>query len=275
MKSISWLGVAGLKIETDDGWILFDPYLSRHTKFETFFKPILPKARLVEGFLNNHQSIAAIFVSHTHSDHAADIPKFAQLSSAKICGSKSLGIILKTFGVAKNFLNVEDNPAISGNGWKVTAIKSKHGKALLGKEPFPGEITKFPKKPRVVRYRTGQTFNFLVEIEGLKILHLGSAELIEANLSSALEKPADIAFFCVPGWDKEEALKRFLKTAKPKVVIPFHYDDFSSELNQENIKTIPGIDLALFTSAVKKLAPETKLLKIKPLEVTTISKLIG
>lgn len=275
MSSISWLGVAGLKIEIDDGWILFDPYLSRHTKFETFFKPILPKAQLIEEFLKKHPNIEAIFVSHTHSDHAADIPKFAELTSAKICGSKSLGVILESLGINKNFWNLEEKPKIAGNGWKVSAILSRHGKALFGKEPLPGEITNFPKSPRVFHYRTGRAFNFLIKVEGKRILHFGSAELNEANLSKALDKPADIAFFCVPGWNKGRALERLLRTAQPKVLIPFHYDDFSRALNSGKIKRIPKIDLDGFISTAEKLAPETRLVNIKPLEVINISELMG
>lgn len=273
MSSISWLGVAGLKIEVNDRYILIDPYLSRHSKFETLFAPILPKRRPIEEFARAHKNIEAIFVSHTHSDHAADIPKLAELTGAKICGSKSLGVILQTFGVEKNFWNLEEMPEVSGNGWKVTAIVSKHGKALFGREPFPGEITKFPKKPRVFHYRTGKALNFLIEVEDKRILHFGSAELDETNLAKVINKPIDIVFFCVPGWNKEKALERLLKAVRPKVLIPFHHDDFSSPLNPNEVKTIPGVDLKAFISSAKKLAPETRLVNIKPLEVINTSRL--
>jgi len=275
MKSIAWLGVAGLKIATDNGWILVDPYLSRHSKFETLFRPLLPKVKTIEPFLNDHPNVEAIFISHAHSDHAADIPEFAKRTNAKICGSKSLGVILRTFDADKNFVNLEENPIITGESWRVTAIASRHGKAILGKEPLPGEITKFPKKPRVFHYRTGAVFNFLIEIDGASILHFGSAELVEGNLSKALVSPVDIAFFCVPGWNKERALERFLSVAPPKVLVPFHYDDFSRPSQREKVKTIVGIDLDGFMASARKIAPETKVVMLKPFERIELQKLVG
>jgi len=267
--------VAGLKIGTDEGWILIDPYFSRHTKFETLFRPLLPKAEAVDPFIDEHPDIKAIFISHTHSDHAADIPRFAERTNARVCGSASLGAILRTFDADANFVNLQEMSVVEGNGWKVTAIPSRHGKAILGKEPLPGEIERFPKKPRVFHYRTGAVFNFLVETGGVSILHFGSAELVESELLKVLSAPADLTFFCVPGWKKGRALERFLGVAPPKVLVPFHYDDFSRPMKRGEFKKVAGADLDGFLECARRTAPETRIEMLKPFEEVELSGLLG
>ena len=272
MRSLAWLGVAGLKIGTDEGCILIDPYVSRHTKFELLFRPLLPKTDAIASLLERLPNIEAIFVSHTHSDHAADVSELANRTGAKVCGSESLRTMLATFGADGNFVDLMDTPVVEGKGWKVTAIPSKHGKAILGKEPLPGKIKRFPKRPRTYHFRTGEVFNYMIEIDDKKIFHFGSAELVEKNIAKVCTA-ADVVFFCVPGWKKDDALKRMLNLLKPKVLVPFHYDDFTRPLDETDIKEVAGADLEGFVNTARALAPATKVIMVRPFEDVDISRL--
>ena len=81
---IQWLGTAGFAIEHDGFVLLIDPYLTRAslaTCLTTALQPAL--ARLARVL----PRADAIVLSHTHFDHALDVPALAKQTGAPVFGS--------------------------------------------------------------------------------------------------------------------------------------------------------------------------------------------
>jgi hypothetical protein len=108
-------------------------------------------------------------------------------------------------------------------------IPSRHGLVLFGRVPYPGEIDGSKTPPlRANDYRLGDMFMISVEVESTVFLHVGSANYIPEQLEG---RRCDVLFLCVPGWRNTDGYPdRLVDMVQPKLVIPFHHDDFSAPM---------------------------------------------
>ena len=78
MVIVKWLGVAGLEFTWNGHTYLIDPYLSRNSKTEVFFKKPVSKINVIDTYLDSLQGkLAAIIIGHCHQDHAMDVPELS------------------------------------------------------------------------------------------------------------------------------------------------------------------------------------------------------
>src|SRR5213593_1168812 len=86
---LRWLGAAGFEISDDATSILIDPFVSRPTALQALF-PLDIDTEAVDRYVidpmmrsGSFKNLKAILVSHTHIDHAQDVPyilsRFAKL----------------------------------------------------------------------------------------------------------------------------------------------------------------------------------------------------
>jgi L-ascorbate metabolism protein UlaG (beta-lactamase superfamily) len=96
---------------------------------------------------------------------------------------------------------------------------------LLGRVPFPGEISDCDAIPlRTEGYRCGAVFSVEIEVEGKRIYHLGSANLIDG---AAGKRQVDLLLLCVAGWTTTERfVPRVLSAFAPRRVLLSHWDNF-------------------------------------------------
>ena len=116
---LRWLLTAAFEVFTENFKILFDPWITRPSNATPQLNTIISDIR----------DFDAIFLSHGHYDHCADIPKIVKNTDTKVYCSKQVGdLFLKDFGVSKkNIQKIVPSQTIEFQpDFKVTMIRSQH-----------------------------------------------------------------------------------------------------------------------------------------------------
>jgi L-ascorbate metabolism protein UlaG (beta-lactamase superfamily) len=268
MVSVRWTGAAGIEFTHSDRVILIDPYLTRPGKIEVFFKRVRPKVDVVNRYLQGLTGkLSAIIVGHTHFDHALDIPVFAQHLDGLLVGNSSLEALMAMHGMPGRVTVCKGRERVQlFGGAAVTMIPSVHGLVAFGRIPSSGEINPTGRLPlKSSEYRHGTVFMTKLELDGKVFMHAGSANFIESELHG---HSCDVLCMCVPGWRKVPGYTtRLLQIVKPKIIVPFHYDDFSAPISL-NMKapTLPLQDVAGFLKRISESAPDAEIRKARLFE---------
>ncbi len=268
MINVKWTGAAGLEFRYDGGTLLVDPYYSRINRFRMFFGKVQPDLELIQKVCLHTGEVNAVITGHSHFDHVMDVPDFIKHLDCKLVGNSSLETLMARHGMPGRVTVCSGNETVKlGNNASVTMIPSEHGRVILGRVPFTGEITDSGSLPmKASEYCHGTVFAPLLSIMGKKFLHLGSSGFIEEELVGC---NSDVLFLCVPGWKKaKDYPEKIIELTTPGTVVLFHYDDFfkpyagkTDKLNFLDIKTMikrikscsPNIDVItpdLFESLV-------------------------
>lgn len=261
MVNVRWTGAAGLEFTCSDQVILIDPYLSRPGKIEVFLKRVRPKVDVVNRYLQGLTGkLSAIIVGHTHFDHALDIPVFAKHFDGPLVGNSSLETLMGMHGMPGRVTVCKGRERVQlPGGAAATMIPSVHGLVAFGRMPYPGEINPSGRLPlKSSEYRHGTVFMTKLQLDGKVFMHAGSANFIESELHG---HSCDVLFMCVPGWKKVPGYTtRFLQMVKPKIIVPFHYDDFSAALSPNmKVPTLPLQDVAGFLKRISSTAPDAEI----------------
>ena len=261
MVKVRWTGAAGLEFVHEGQAILIDPYHSRLGKFEVFFRHVSPKTEVINKYLESLTGqLSAIIVGHTHLDHALDIPAFAKHFDGPLVGSSSLETLMAIHGLSGRVTVCKGRERVElPGGAAVTMIPSIHGLVAFGRTPYAGEIDPKGKPPLKAReYRHGTVFIPKLEIGGTVFMHMGSAYFIEPELEGHY---CDVLFMCIPGWKSIPGYTtRLLQIVKPKIIVPFHYDDFSAPMSPDmKVPTLPLQDMSGFLKKISQGAPDAEI----------------
>jgi L-ascorbate metabolism protein UlaG (beta-lactamase superfamily) len=270
MVHVRWTGAAGIELTHRGRTVLIDPYHSRPGKLELAFMPLKPKPKLIRKYLDMLPGkLSAIIVGHTHFDHALDIPEFVKDFDGPLVGSSSLDTLMRISGFSNRVVVCSGGERVElFEGAAVRMIRSRHGLVAFGRVPYPGEIDPSLKLPlRASQYRLGTAFMPRIELGGKVFLHAGSANFIESELDGC---DCDVLLMCVPGWKKvPEYTTRFLQIVKPKVVMPFHFDDFTTPLKAgKKPRYLPLQDITRLLRRILENAPDAEIRLLQPFEST-------
>jgi len=268
MVNVRWTGTAGLEFTHEGQVILIDPYHSRPGKFQVFFRHVSPKTDVINKYLESLTGqLSAIIVGHTHFDHALDIPVFAEHFYGPLIGNASLDTLMTMYGKSGRVTVCKGGERVKlPGGAVVTVIPSTHGLVAFGRAPYPGEINPADRLPlKSNEYRHGTVLIPKLEIGGTVFMHMGSANFIESELEGHY---CDVLFMCVPGWKKIPGYTtRLLQIVKPKIIVPFHYDDFSAPMSPDmKTPTLPLQDMAGFLKKISQSAPDAEIRQVRPFE---------
>jgi L-ascorbate metabolism protein UlaG (beta-lactamase superfamily) len=226
---VRWLGTAGFAISHGGFTVLIDPYVTRAPLARCVLSKLASDGRAID----RHASRAdAIVVGHTHFDHALDVPEIAKRTGATVFGSRSAATLCRAAGLPEaRVRDVERapgaDPIVAEVGpFRLRFVPSAHSRFVLGRVPFPGDITDCDDVPmRAERYRCGAVFAVEITVAGKTIVHLGSAELARSDGFASRE--ADLLLLCVAGWTSSANLpERVARALSPKNVVLSHWDDF-------------------------------------------------
>jgi L-ascorbate metabolism protein UlaG (beta-lactamase superfamily) len=225
---VQWLGTAGFALESGGYTLLLDPYLTRASLLRCVVAPLRSDGWLVGRYTPRAD---AIVVGHTHFDHALDVPAIARQTGARVFGSRSCAALCLASGVpARQVRDVETEGLTREieaevGPFRLRFVPSAHSSLLLGRVPFPGEISDCDAIPlRTEGYRCGAVFSVEIEVEGKRIYHLGSANLIDG---AAGKRQVDLLLLCVAGWTTTERfVPRVLSAFAPRRVLLSHWDNF-------------------------------------------------
>jgi L-ascorbate metabolism protein UlaG (beta-lactamase superfamily) len=260
MIRTTWTGAAGLIFESESDIILIDPYFTRVNLFNTLLGPISPDERAVEKQLDSFSKpISAVIVGHTHSDHALDVPLIVRKTHAQPVGSRSLETLMAISGIPGRTMVCDGGETVVLNERAaVTMIPSAHGRVILNKVPFQGEIRATAVLPmKAGGYRVGTVFAPKLQIDGITFLHIGSAGFIEEALQG---HSCDVLFLCVAGWKKRQGYpQRIIETTRPRTVVLIHYDDFSKP-HRDKTRKLPFLDMGAMIRTIKAQSPKIEVL---------------
>ncbi len=251
---LTWLGTAGFVIESRETTLLVDPFITR-PGLRRLLRPMVPDDLAIARHVP--RKVDAVLCGHSHYDHAADAPRIARIAKAKLVGSASTCAWGAAEGLSEDQLvRIPSRGAVVRFGdVEVRFVPSRHGKIVLGRVPFPGEVHGVPRTPaRAWHYRMGGAFGILVKAPGVSVYHNGSADLVDAELEG---ERADVLVAGLAGRKgTENYVARLVSALGPSLVVPTHHDAFFAPL-ERGLHLLPGIDLDGFVSEVRLHAPET------------------
>ncbi len=253
---LTWEGTAGFTCKLGDRTLVLDPYVSR-VSLLGHLKPMRPDEALVERvFPEAHE----VIIGHAHYDHILDAPSICHRTGARLLGSPSACNVGRAAGLPERqlveTLGLEDIPCGDCNA---RGLPSRHGKVYFGRVTLPGDITEPPPwPPRFTHLRHGQVLNWLVEGQGLRVVHVDSADFITEHFAAVGE--VDVLCLCAIGRRyRPNYTKEAIELLRPKVVVPCHWDYFFRPYEAE-VRQLPGVDLEGFIEEVRAAGADCALL---------------
>ena len=262
MINVRWIGAAGLEFTYEGRTILVDPYLTR-VNAKALSGPLVPDRQRIQAYRNEIPGkLTAVIVGHTHFDHALDIPEIAGTFEGPLLGSQSLKNRMTFTGGTDRVVTCRGGEQIElFPGATVTMLVSEHG-IVNGSVPSPGEIRTDRPPQMADEYKLGTIFITCLKLGKISFMLAGSAGFRPENLDG---HTADVLFMCVPGWKlAPHYTSRLPEMAKPKIIIPYHFDNFFRPLDLDgNAPELPDLDLEGFRESVLKSAPNVEFRKVR------------
>ncbi len=238
---IEWLGHGSFLFESPKGLrLLLDPWISTNPKCPGKYKDI-----------SSFSKIDYILWTHGHVDHFMlnDASDLIEMYNPKVIAPWELGFFIKEEipkADCQIFTLANKGATADYDGLKITMVEAFHsaGAQLTG---FKG-INRF----------VGEAVGYILEFEnGLKVYHSGDTSLM-GDMKTVIGDfyQPDVAILPIGGvftmGSREAAFA--CSMIKPGIAIPEHYGTFPV-LEQSS---------EVFIKEVKRLAPETRVLDIRP-----------
>lgn len=246
---VRWLGTAGFEITHGPYTLLIDPYVTRAPLSVCVTGPLKSDDNAVRVFAPQAD---AIVVGHCHFDHALDVPAIARATGALVFGSRSTARLCHAFGIPSKLVsNVEDQPSEYDVGpFRLRFFRSRHSKLLFGRAVLADGDLGETIPQNALAYRSGTVLAVEIEVAGLTLFHLGSAEIDDASIPS---RAVDLLLFCAEGWTLGDRVpERVLHRLSPKAILLSHWDNFFMPFDR-GPKPLPGLALARLVERFTRL----------------------
>ncbi|NQU37743.1 MAG: MBL fold metallo-hydrolase [Actinobacteria bacterium] len=238
-----FLGVSTIALTDGETTIMTDGFFSRPPMTQVLGRRIRSNSARIDAALrvSGVVDVAALFVAHSHYDHALDSPAVAWRTGAKMVGSESTMNIGRGWGLAEDKMCLPnlDEPMRFGN-FRVQVILSEHSPH----PKFTGFITDPVVAPaRVGAYKMAECYSFHIThaSESGKVRRLvihPSAGFIPGMFD---DFGADVIFLGAGPLGKQSEQFRAdywqatVGTLGSQRVYPIHWDDFTHPLGRELI----------------------------------------
>ncbi|MEM9220552.1 MAG: MBL fold metallo-hydrolase [Cyanobacteria bacterium P01_F01_bin.150] len=229
----------------DDGQtkLLFDAFITRPSigiAARSFFdRPLIETDReLLDTWLSRPEvgKPEAVFIAHSHHDHAMDVAYVAEKTGARVYGSESTLNIARGGDIPEDKLSRYNlGKELIFNDFSVTILPGRHA---LNPDPLPDDRGMLILEPlrqpaKLLDYVEGGAFDFLIKHGDHSILIKGHTYIPEVldNIQ------ADVLFLSVSPLAAEDLQSpdifydQTVGKVMPKLVIPAHWDQFFQPLN--------------------------------------------
>ena len=257
---IRWLGTAGFEIRCDDHVVLLDPYITRASLSRCAFGSISSDLPAITEYVPRAD---AIIVGHTHFDHALDVPAIARQTGAKVFGSRSAIRLCRAAQIPESQLQMVEREAgeeaieAEVGPFTLRFAPSAHSRFLLGRVPFPGDISDCDEVPiKTGDYRCGAVFRVEMKVAGRTIVHLGSAELTPGGI---IPQNVDILLLCVAGWRASGDLpERVMRSLSPQRIVLSHWDNFFLPMARP-AQMLPAMGMPQLVDRLARLSKDVRI----------------
>jgi L-ascorbate metabolism protein UlaG (beta-lactamase superfamily) len=240
---LRWTGVAGFRFDLEQTAIAFDPFVTRPSLPGVLFRRPQPDIDLVRS---RFADLAAVFVGHTHYDHAMDVPAVTVASpNVVVHGGRATIELCRRHGLPEDrLIRVHNGERYTVGPFTVEAVASDHGKVPVVRFFDRLELRShgLPRTP--FRYPRGEVFAWRIEAAERSFHLQGSAGIDEMALLR--QRPVDALIACLAARrGTRRYLERLGERLRPEVLVPCHHDDFFRPLT-DPARPLPGLDWRAF-----------------------------
>ena len=253
---LRYLGTAGFVVRSNDRTIVLDPYISRPGLRDTVRAPLIPDDKAIQHVIPEADDV---LVGHAHHDHVLDAPSLCKATGARLIGSVDVCNVGRAAGLPESQMVETTGKKISRvatRPWYVVCLLRTVGCTLIASVcrdiPVPP-----PWPPRFHELRHGLVLNWYIEMAGLRIVHIDSAEFYEKELSG---HECDVLCLCAIGRRyRPNYVRDAVRLLRPRFVVPCHWDLFSTPYHAEPY-LLPDVDLPGFIREIEDEGVEAVLL---------------
>ncbi|MFG1868728.1 MBL fold metallo-hydrolase [Micromonospora arborensis] len=263
--SFRWWGTAGWRVDIGERTVLVDPYLSRIDTglFTGAFKTDTPLTVRTDVIDPRVDRATTVLVTHTHWDHFMDVPYIAGRTGARVFGTLTAYHLGLAYGVPSAQLSaVKGGEVLDFGDHTVEVVGSLHSRNAAYAVAFPGVRVSQPAQPATIGdLPEGDTLGYLLRVGGgPSVYFTGASDVAERNLTGLAPDVAMVAMQSAT--TTGDYLPRLLAGLDyPKVVVPVHYDNFETGL--QNPPVVAPTDrerLNDMIAAVRRISPRSRVL---------------
>lgn len=244
---ITYFGVSTLLLDDGETQILIDGFFSRPSILKVLASRISTDTSIVTRVISQYgiDKLKAVFVTHSHYEHALDAAYIAKKTNSDLLGSLSTFNIGLGGGLNKNQISIFDlEKEYQYGDFCVKIILSKHSPAASYNDDL-GEVISTPiEQPAYASdYVEGGSFDFFVRHKEHTIYIKPSANYITDKLKDI---KSDVLFLGVGGLSNQDSVfisqyyRQTVEMLMPRIVIPLHWDNFFLPLS-DNLKMNPRL----------------------------------
>lgn len=227
--TVTWTGVAGFVLEREGTRIAFDPFTTRPGLAATLLRRPAPDPAAAARWFSG---LDAVFVGHTHFDHALDLPVVAQASPrARLVGGRVTVELCRRLGLPpERLVTAQDGLRLAVGPFTVEAVAAEHGRVPWVRYVDRLDLPEhgLPRTP--FRYPRGEVLAWRVETGGRALYLQGSAGLRDHALLR--QGPVDVLVACLAARrGTPRYLERLGERLRPRVLVPCHHDNFFRPLH--------------------------------------------
>jgi L-ascorbate metabolism protein UlaG (beta-lactamase superfamily) len=252
--TLTYLGVAGFRLESGGANLLFDPYVSR-LAVPDFNARVEPDLASIARYTPTRAD--AILISHSHFDHVLDAPSIALRTGAVLLGTDSTAVLARSAGVPDaQIIAAHGGEHFKLGAFDVRVVPALH--SLTGQPNLP--IAPGQALPlRANDYQEGNTLQYFVRVNGHALYFVGTANFVDAAVRGM---HPDVAIVATGLRHKlPDYTCRLLRALGfPARVLANHFDAWQEPLVPGNMPLKPetATDLEAFTAEVHSCAPQTR-----------------
>lgn len=230
-----FLGVSTILLDDGQTAILTDGFFTRPGLVRVLAGRLRPDRARVGAALERFgiRRLDAVFVVHSHYDHALDSALVAELTGARLIGSASTRNIARGQGFRDDrFDIVATGEPFDIGSFRLTALASDHSPGDLA----PGTIGRpLPPASRARQYKTGECYSLHVRHGERELLVQASANVRSGELKGFA---AETVYLGIGTLGKQDHAFRarywdaLVTGTGARRVVPVHWDDFTVPLRR-------------------------------------------
>lgn len=247
---VTYFGTTTLLFDDGESQLLIDGFFTRPRILRVAAGKIETDPKVVDAVLKRAKvdRLKAVFVAHTHYDHALDAAFVCKTTGAKLYGSASTLNVGRGGGLGEDrMVAFEPKKDVTIGKFTVTVYPSVHTPPLKGVNDDLGQTIDKPlKQPASAKdFKEGGSFEFRIRHGDKTLLVLPSGGLNETGHE---HEKADVLFLGTAGLGiqtegfRKTYYEQTIAKIRPKLVIPIHWDNFFLPLSERLVPPGKPID---------------------------------